>query len=608
MSFALPDFVVAVGEQAALVDADRLADRGAWSGASVSLADARPAPCVRVWTCGDLVTSLVPNGGIVAVPLRLLARPDTVRADLARWGSARTWECAGKPDRYAYVLWDDRGRVFCCVDPFRTIALHYFQRAGLTLVASDLRLLLATGLVSATLRPDAVFHFLNLSYVPAPLTAVKGIGKVPAGHALEGDAGAAVLRRYWHLAYPEDHAGSESERVLDLRTHIVEAVERVRPSTAEAWGTFLSGGTDSSSIAGILARQDAGHKVRTFSIGFDEAGFDELEYARLAARHFGLESHERRVDENAAVAALPRIVAGFDEPFGNASAIPSFYCAAEAAGHGMTTLVAGDGGDEIFGGNERYRKDAIFQRYHRAPRLVRAAGRGAAAALRGVDARWANRVKNFIRRATLPNPDRFYTDDAFASEHFEALLTPEFRAELDPSDTLVLMRGIYGQARASSELNRLLYLDLQLTIADNDVVKVVKAARLAGVDVVFPYLDRSLVEFTGRLPVRDKLRGLRKRYLFKRAMADILPPAIIQKKKHGFGLPIGTWLRNDGPYHQLVRDTLFSPRSAMRGIFRPEFVVGLLERHRRGAWNHSADIHMLLMFELWLRDTLDAHA
>jgi asparagine synthase (glutamine-hydrolysing) len=274
----------------------------------------------------------------------------------------------------------------------------------------------------------------------------------------------------------------------------------------------------------------------------------------------------------------------------------------------MTTLVAGDGGDEIFGGNERYRKDAIFQRYHRAPRLVRAAGRGAAAALRGVDARWANRVKNFIRRATLPNPDRFYTDDAFASEHFEALLTPEFRAELDPSDTLVLMRGIYGQARASSELNRLLYLDLQLTIADNDVVKVVKAARLAGVDVVFPYLDRSLVEFTGRLPVRDKLRGFNKRYLFKRAMADILPPAIIQKKKHGFGLPIGTWLRNDGPYHQLVRDTLFSPRSAMRGIFRPEFVVGLLERHRRGAWNHSADIHMLLMFELWLRDTLDAHA
>jgi asparagine synthase (glutamine-hydrolysing) len=607
MSVVLPDFLVAVGE-AAMVDANRFARRSAWPGAGAPLAEARPAPGVRVWTRGDLITSLTSNGGIVAVPRRLLARPDSVREDLTRWGSARTWESAGKPDRYAYVLWDDRGRIFCCVDPFRTIALHYFQCAGLTLVASDLRLLLATGLVPAALRPAAVFHFLNLSYVPAPLTPVNAIGKVPAGHALHGEAGGAALRRYWDIVYPEDHHGSESERILDLRTHIVQAVERLRPLHAEGWGTFLSGGTDSSSIAGILARQDTGHKVRTFSIGFAEAGFDELEYARIAARHFGLELHERRVDENAAVAAISKIVAGFDEPFGNASAIPSFYCAAEAAGQGVTTLVAGDGGDEIFGGNERYRKDAIFQRYHRAPRLLRAVGCGAAGALRAVDARWANRVKNFVRRATLPNPDRFYTDDAFASEHFEALLTPEFRAEVGRGDTLALMRGIYGQAQAASELNRLLYLDLQLTIADNDVVKVVNAARLAGVDVVFPYLDRALVEFTGRLPVRDKLRGFNKRYLFKRAMADILPPAIIRKKKHGFGLPIGTWLRHDGPYHQLVRDTLFCPRSATRGIVRSEFVHDLLERHRRGAWNHAADIHMLLMLELWLRATLDAHA
>jgi asparagine synthase (glutamine-hydrolysing) len=611
MTFVPPDFVVAVGDQVELLDGLRLADAAAWPSSAAGgspVVEARPAPSVRVWTRGSLVSSLERNGGIAAVPRSIFARPGPARDDLARWRNGRTWDSAGRPGRYAYVLWDDTSRIYCCTDAFRTIALHFFQRAGMTLIASDLRLLLATGLVPAEVRLDAVFHYLNLSYVPAPLTPIKGVGKVPAGHALQGKAGAAVLHRYWDAVYPEDHPGSEHERAMDLRTRIVATVQGYRPPADQAWGTFLSGGTDSSSIAGILARQDARQPVHSFSIGFDEAGFDELGYARIAARHFGLESHARRVDEDAAVAAIPKLVQGFDEPFGNSSAIASYYCASLAAERRVTTLVAGDGGDEIFGGNERYRKDAIYQRYHGAPRALTAAAEAAAWALRGVDVRWANRVKNFVRRGTLPNPDRFYTDDAFASEHFESLLTSEFRREVGVHDTLRLVRETYARADARSELNRLLYLDLKLTIADNDVVKVVKSARLAGVDVVFPYLDRDLVEFTGRLPVRDKLRGRSKRYLFKRSMAHILPPAIIRKKKQGFGLPVGTWLRADGAYHQLVRDTLLSPRCIARGIVQPEFVLALLERHRHGAWNHSAEFHMLLMLELWLRATVDGHA
>jgi asparagine synthase (glutamine-hydrolysing) len=170
-----------------------------------------------------------------------------------------------------------------------------------------------------------------------------------------------------------------------------------------------------------------------------------------------------------------------------------------------------------------------------------------------------------------------------------------------------VQRRIYAEAQADCTLHRLMYLDLKMTIADNDIVKVVRAARMAGVDVVFPYLDRRLVDFTGRLPGTDKVRGASKRHLFKLATDDILPEAIRKKKKQGFGLPVSVWLRRGGRYHDLVHDVVLSPRSVSRDLFDPAFVRRLIERHERGAWDHASEIHMLLMLELWHREHVDAH-
>ncbi|TXC66417.1 hypothetical protein FSC37_12905 [Piscinibacter aquaticus] len=320
---------------------------------------------------------------------------------------------------------------------------------------------------------------------------------------------------------------------------------------------------------------------------------------------FGLNPHEYRVSEADAVQAIGQLVRAYDEPFGNASAIPTYYCARIAADTGVSMMIAGDGGDEIFGGNERYFKDKIFEAFHTAPAWVRGLGHGAAAMLKGSDSRFANRVKNFVHRASLPNPDRFYSDDSFASDHFDELLSADFRSRVGIDDALDVQRRIYAQASADCTLHRLMYLDLKMTIADNDVVKVVRAARSAGVDVMFPYLDPRLIEFTGRLPGSDKVRGNNKRHLFKLATEHVLPEAIRKKKKQGFGLPISVWLRRNGPYGALAHDVVLSDRALQRGYAQPDFIRHLIRRHQSGAWDHSPEIHSLMMLELWHREFVD---
>ncbi len=511
--------------------------------------------------------------------------------------------------RFGFVFWDAQKRsIEAFADAFRTYSIFYVVTPQATIVASDLRLVLAVLDTSPEVDPAAIYHYLNFAYVPSPQTAVKGVAKLKPGFHLKIERGQTLTRRVFDATYAEDLAGDDVTRARELREQIVNSVSSYRPHSASPWGTFLSGGTDSSSISGILARANGAEMVDSFSIGFAESGYDEMEFSRIAARHFGLRPHELNVDEDAAVALVPRLVKAFDEPFGNSSAIPTFYCANLARRSGKDLLIAGDGGDEIFGGNERYAKDQIYGWYHRAPGVVRVAGNGLASVLGASNGHFANRIKNMIHRGKLPNPDRFYSDDSFASDHFSELLSADFRKSVGVDDSLQIQRELFAQAGTSSELHRLMYLDLKLTIAESDIVKVVRATRAAGVDVAFPYLDRNLVNYAGRLPARFKVNRLKKRYLFMKAMEDILPIEIRQKKKQGFGLPVAVWLRRGGKMRDLVNDVVLSDRALARGYFNPTFVRQLFNEHERGSWDYSSEIFRLLMLELWHREYLDARA
>jgi asparagine synthase (glutamine-hydrolysing) len=414
------------------------------------------------------------------------------------------------------------------------------------------------------------------------------------------DDGRTTLHRYWDVTYSERSLG----RMAAARAVYGQTAEAVRQTLTgldtKQTGAFLSGGTDSSVVVGLMSRL-TDERVQAFSIGFQEAQYNELEYAELAARHFDAAHYTRIVTADEALQFLPDIVSAYDEPFGNNSALPAYLCARHAREAGVRMLLAGDGGDEIFGGNERYRRESILARYHLIPRalrlgLIEPVVRRFPAEAPGLP----GKARRYVERASLPNPDRFYSSEFFVSQNRQWLLHPDFQALTTPDWPLRVARGHYEAARSTGELNRLLHVDLKITLADNDLFKVARTAEAAGLGVRFPLLDHPLVEFMATLPAWHKVRGGEKRYIFKQAFRQLLPREILAKVKHGFGLPTSDWLKRHPGFRELGRDTLLSRRSLERGYFAPGAVEELFRLHEADHTPFYGDrLWTLLMLELW---------
>ncbi|PIX61205.1 MAG: hypothetical protein COZ47_03225 [Lysobacterales bacterium CG_4_10_14_3_um_filter_64_11] len=565
------------------------------------LADEPDAPVLAVR--GAVASQRVADGR------HWLALADLIQGDLADGAShadsaqvlQRNWR-----GRFAQVVWNPRsGAMTAFTDHFGTLPLYWYRDGAHFAIASDLRLLL--GAPGCQREPDlqAIYHYLNFAVVPAPLTICRQIRKLEPGTRMQWQHGALRCERYYLPDYPEDLRGNSEQLRSQLREHIIASVHAYRPAGKRDWGCFLSGGTDSSSIVSILRQQDPDAPVSTCSIGFAEAGYDEMAYARLAADACGATPHFDAVDRTRALQLLDTVLDAYDQPFGNASAIPTLACAQLGKRLGMRCMLAGDGGDEIFGGNQRYAKDKVMAAFYRLPGPLKSLARGITAKIAGGHVHLLNRIHSFTKRASLPNPDRFYSDDAFASDFYDTLLTDAFRAQVPRDASLALMRERFEQGEDAAPLHRIMRLDLAMAIAQNDLVKVNGACKYHDVGVRFPYLDRDLVDYTGRLPAQHKVRRLNKRDLFKRAMAGILPVAILKKPKQGFGLPVAVWLKDDAAMQAHVRSVLLDERTRARGWIRPEFVAELLDRHMAGGWDYSAQIWQLLVLELWLRRYMD---
>ncbi|HEV2117887.1 MAG TPA: asparagine synthase C-terminal domain-containing protein, partial [Terriglobales bacterium] len=370
-------------------------------------------------------------------------------------------------------------------------------------------------------------------------------------------------------------------------------------------GCFLSGGTDSSTLVGLFSRIH-NHSASAFSIGFAEGRFDELSYARLAASHFQASHTTAILTPADAYQVIPKIVAAYDEPYANSSAIPTYWCARMAKEHGIAVMLAGDGGDELFGGNERYRTDKVFQLYHRVPKALR---RLLEPAVFASPARVPlfRKAQRYIRFSNTPNPERYCAWrllQVFPAQQVLGAAMPNLNG-----DVLGAMRRHYEKAPAQSELNRLLYVDVKMTLGDDDLPKVVRMAELAGVGVRFPYLDHPLAEFSGTLPASLKVRGLEKRYLFKQATRFLLPQAILNKKKHGFGLPIGMWLKTDPQLRRMSHDILLDSRTYQRGYFQRPFIEHLFTELERDNTPYFGDLlWTFLMLEMWHRQHVEGTA
>jgi asparagine synthase (glutamine-hydrolysing) len=407
------------------------------------------------------------------------------------------------------------------------------------------------------------------------------------------------------MTYPESRNGNAASWAQQLRAEIEQAVHRhvQAEESADALGAFLSGGTDSSTVAGMISRI-TGRPAQTFSIGYVEEGYDELFYAGVASRWFGTAQHEWKLSPAEALDALPAIVSYYEEPFGNASALPTYRCAQFAREHGVKVLFAGDGGDELFAGNERYGTDKVFALYHRIPGTLRRVFMEPVLSALPDGIPVLGRSRRYVRRANIPNPQRMFSYNPMLSAPLTELLTKDFFAAVSADEILATAEAHYSRpAAGTSELNRLMYLDLKLAIADNDVRKVSGMTELAGVQVRYPLLDAGLAEFSGRIPSALKLRGFQKRYIFKQALADFLPPEVLNKPKHGFGAPVAVWMKADPRWRGFIGDLLHDPRTRQRGYIKPAVLDDFWKQlEKEGESFHGDSLWPWLMLELWHRE------
>jgi asparagine synthase (glutamine-hydrolysing) len=339
--------------------------------------------------------------------------------------------------------------------------------------------------------------------------------------------------------------------------------------------------------------------ARTYSIGFEAAGYDEMEYARIAAKHFGTRHHEYYVTPNDVVAAIPQIAAVHDQPFGNSSAVPTFFCAKLAKEDGVDMLLGGDGGDELFGGNQRYAKQYLYSLYSDLPQSLRK-NLLEPIAFRTPSVGILGKTQRYMRNASQAMPARYDNYNLLDRLGATNVFTADFLETIDTQGPETQRRLVYQQARAETLINRMLALDLKFTLADDDLPKVIRSCELAGLDVRFPMLDDAVVEFSASLPPKLKLKGTELRYFFKQALRGFLPDEIITKKKHGFGLPFGPWVQTYPRLKELVRDSVQDLKR--RQIVRAAFIDQLMGSH---VADHPAYYGtmawVLMMLEQWFQ-------
>ena len=485
------------------------------------------------------------------------------------------------------------GKCVLAVDRFATQTLCY-RLAPEGLRFAERADELADG---AEIDPQAIFDYLYFHCIPSPRTIFKDVFRLPAGHCAVYEQGKLTVTPYGVPVFkPEQGLGFEDAKG-QFKTILKESVARQLDGSKAA--CFLSGGTDSSTVAGMI-REATGQAAATYSIGFEAEGYDEMAYARLAAKHFGAEHHEYYVTPNDLVASISKVAAHYDQPFGNSSALPAYYCALMAREDGVSKLLAGDGGDELFGGNARYAKQRVFGWYQHLPAGIR---RGLMEPVLESDlARRTPLLKkggSYVEQAKVPMPARLQMYNLLLRLDPQSVLTPDFLGQIDQNAPARHQQAVWDEVGNASELNRTLAFDWRYTLAESDLPKVRETTALANVAVGFPMLDRALLDFSLRLPDSYKLKGLKLRWFFKEALRGFLPDEILTKKKQGFGLPFGVWMTRHADLHALAASSLAS--LAQRGIVRPDFIDALLSKHLNEHPGYYGEmVWILMMLEQWL--------
>jgi asparagine synthase (glutamine-hydrolysing) len=505
---------------------------------------------------------------------------------------------------FAFAIWDEeKEELFLARDRVGKKPLLYAELNQQIVFGSEFSALLLHPDISRDIDYRALHYYLSFMCVPAPLTAYRAIKKLEPGHTLRWRKGETRIERYWQpdfnkkLKISEEEAG---ERAIEI---LREAV-RLRLISEVPLGAFLSGGVDSSAVVALMS-EESSEPVKTFSIGFEEQDFSELEHARRVAEHIGAEHHEFIVCPDA-MEVLPTLVEHYGEPYADSSAIPTYYVSRETRKH-VTVALNGDGGDECFAGYERYAAMRLAETYHKLPALMRDSLIGRAVSWLPTSETRRSRArdaKRFIHAASLPKIERYLRwVSVFDTEAKSELYSDEFlheTAALHPADFL---RPWFTKANGAGVVDAALLADTMTYLPNDLLVKVDIASMAVSLEARSPFLDHHVIEFAASLPEGMKLKGLTTKYLLKRMLKRLLPAENLNRRKMGFGVPIGHWFR--GRLEGFLRETLLSDKALGRGLFRPEAVRRMVELHTEGRMDYAHQLWTLLMLELWFERFID---
>jgi asparagine synthase (glutamine-hydrolysing) len=504
---------------------------------------------------------------------------------------------------FAFALWDTRNQeLFIARDRAGKKPLYYtLTTQGTLIFGSELKSLREQPEFRGGMSTEALDAYLTFGYVPDPLTIFNNVQKLPPGHHLTFGSGRVRVEQYWDFPYSEPQSRpfqNEKDCIEELRILLDEAV-RLRLVADVPLGAFLSGGIDSSTVVGLMA-QHSSKPVKTFSIGFHEDRYNELKYARLAAKQFGTEHHEFVVTPDICD-VVDELAWHFDEPFADSSAIPT-YIVSKLAREFVTVVLSGDGGDELFGGYTRYAVDRKRSGFGRLPRslrhgLMQPLGRNLPHGAWG---------RNYLYVMAFEPLDRYIEDiSIFTRLNKPSLYTSDFRQRLGATEAASRFREYAQLSRSADALDPLLYLDSKTYLPGDILTKVDRMSMAASLEVRVPLLDHKLIEFVcTRIPASMKMKGLETKHIFKRAVREIVPVEILNRPKQGFGVPIDQWINDQ--LRDRVRGTLTEPRTQQRGYIEPRYVNLLLDEHERGRRDHATELWALFMLELWQRTFVDS--
>jgi asparagine synthase (glutamine-hydrolysing) len=502
---------------------------------------------------------------------------------------------------FAFAIWDKRDRkLFIARDRVGVKPLHYAIVGDTLIFASEIKSILQHPAVTREANLEAISDFLTFGYVPDPASAFKGIYKLLPGHTLSFKDGRLKTRCYWDFEYHQKGRSEpprpESYYTERIRELLAESV-RLRLISDVPLGAFLSGGIDSSTVVAMMARE-MDRPVKTFSIGFTESSFDELQYARMTAKHFNTEHHEFIVTPDVCK-LVEEIIWHHDEPFADVSSIPTYIVSKMAREH-VTVILSGDGGDEVFGGYERYLIDRKREVFERIPAFLR----------RHLMLRVSRMIpraaygKNFLRNVSLDSNARYVDSISYFDEDAKrGLLSADVRRWLAGRRSSDAFRELLSVPTSSERLDHLLYLDSKTYLPGDILTKVDRMSMAHSVEAREPLLDHKLIEFAETIPASLKLRGSVGKHILKAAVRGLIPDEIIHRQKQGFGVPIRRWFNTE--LRELLYDTLTDRRTRQRGYFNQKAVDEILDEHRRCRRDNSTHLWGLLTLELWHRAFID---